>query len=185
VRKLVRSVALLSLLAAITSCAKQGGSRPTQPTEGAPAPQRGAPIEYAFESLDDREVSLAALKGRATVLVFIATYGDASIIQARFLKRVLNEHTPRFNAVGIFMEPIDNRPLARIFRDAAVLPYPLAMADAETIAGRGPFTGIDTVPSVVVLDTEGREVFRKVGVAHPDELEKAIRDAQRDVWGAK
>ena len=79
----------------------------------------------------------------------------------------------------------ENRPLARIFRDAVGLPFPLAMADAAAIAGRGAFTGIDTVPSVVVLDHEGREVWRKVGVAHADELIRAVRDALRDVWGAK
>jgi hypothetical protein len=150
----------------------------------AAAVPRGEPVAYAYESLDDREVSLAALKGRATVLVFIATYGDASIVQARFLKKVVAEHVPRINAAAVFMEPIENRPLARIFRDTVGLPYPLAMADSPTIAGHGPFVGLDTVPSVVVLDDEGREVFRKVGVAYPDELIRAVRDAQSSVWGA-
>ena len=151
----------------------------------APLAPRGQPVAYAFDSLDEREVSLAALKGRATVVLFIATYGDASILQARFAKKVLAEHSPRINVAAVFMEPIENRPLARIFRDAVGLPFPLAMADAAAIAGRGAFTGIDTVPSVVVLDHEGREVWRKVGVAHADELIRAVRDAQRDVWGAK
>ena len=156
----------------------------TPPPSAAPV-ARGAPIAYAFDSLDEREVSFEALKGRATVVLFIATYGDASIVQARFAKRVLAEHAPRINVAAVFMEPIENRPLARIFRDTVGLPYPLAMADPSTIAGRGAFAGVDTVPSVVVLDHEGREVWRKVGVAHADELIKALRDAQRDVWGQK
>ena len=130
-------------------------------------------------------MSLTALKGRATVILFIATYGDASIVQARFAKKVLAEHAPRINVAAVFMEPIENRPLARIFRDAIGLPYPLAMADPAAIAGRGAFAGIDTVPSAVVLDNEGREVWRKVGVAHADELIRALKDAQRDVWGEK
>jgi hypothetical protein len=138
---------------------------------------------YQFESLDEREVSTEALKGRATVLVFLATFGNDSIVQARFLKKVFREHVPRINAVAIFMEPIENRPLARIFRDAVGLPYQEAMADLDTIGGKGPFKGIDTIPSTVVLDADGREAFRKVGVTSPDELIRAIKDAQSTVWG--
>lgn len=166
----------------ISGCAaKPETSAPITP----PAASRGPPIAYAFDSLDEREISLVALKGRATVILFIATYGDASIVQARFAKKVLAEHAPRINVAAVFMEPIENRPLARIFRDTIGLPYPLAMADAQSIAGHGAFAGVDTVPSVVVLDHEGREVWRKVGVAHADELIRALRDAQRDVWGEK
>lgn len=142
-------------------------------------------VEYNYESLDDRPVSREALKGRACVVVFLASYGDASLLQARFLKKVFREHTPRINAAAIFLEPIENRPLVRVFRDAADLPFPVAMSDAETIVGKGAFTGIDTVPSVVVLDPEGRESWRKVGLASADELRQALRDAQREVWGAR
>lgn len=172
-------IALAGFLA-LASCSKK--DEPPRTPAAAPV-ARGEPVAYAFESLDDREVSLAAMKGRATIVVFIATYGDASIVQARFVKKVVAEYVPRINAAAVFMEPIENRPLARIFRDTVGLPYPLAMADSATIAGRGPFAGLDTVPSVVVLDDEGREVFRKVGVAYPDELIRAIKDAQSNVWG--
>ena len=36
------------------------------------------------ESLDERPVTTDGLRGRAVVLIFITTYGDASIVQARF-----------------------------------------------------------------------------------------------------
>lgn len=145
----------------------------------------GAPIAYEFASLDERPVSLAGLRGRATVLIFVTTYGDPSIVQARFLKKVFRGYTPRFHAAAVFMERVDNRPLARIWRDKLDLPYPAAMADEASIAGRGVFAGVDTVPSTVVLDEQGREVWRKTGVAGPEELERALRLAQRGVWGER
>jgi acetyl-CoA carboxylase alpha subunit len=119
------------------------------------------------------------------VIIFITTYGDASIVQARFLKKAIKEHVPRANAAAVFLERVENRPLARMFSDKLELPFPTAMGDEASIAGKGPFSGVDTVPSVVVLDEQGREVWRKVGVAHPEELDRALREAQRGVWGAK
>lgn len=174
--------ALLVLsLAALAGCAS---SRPEPARPKAAAPS-GPPVEFSFASIDEREVSSASLRGRATVIAFLTTYAAPSTVQARYLKKVAADHVPRINAALVFYEQPENRPLVRIFRDSLGLSIPTAMADAESIAGRGPFKGIDTVPSVVVLDSAGREVYRKVGVADAGELQRALRDAQADVWGPR
>lgn len=183
VRELLQIIGLTALCAGCSASAT--AAAPVEPTTAEPAKQVGAPVAYEFASLDDRPVSSEALRGRATVLIFVTTYGDASMLQARFLKKVFKEYSPRFNAAAVFLERVDNRPLARIFNDTLELPYPAAMGDEASIAGKGPFTGMDTVPGVVVLDPSGREVWRKIGVAMPDELTSAIREAQRTVWGEK
>ncbi|MCS6901336.1 MAG: hypothetical protein RMJ98_16915 [Myxococcales bacterium] len=151
----------------------------------APSPPRGPVVEFSFPSLDDRPVSHEAFRGRASLLVFLVTYGNDSLLQARFAKKVFLEHTPRINAAAIFLEPLENRPLVRVFRDSADLPFPAAMGDADSIAGRGAFKGLGAVPSVVVLDPEGREVWRKVGGAPPGEMHRALDEAQREVWGPR
>lgn len=166
-----------ALLLSLVGCAPD---KPANEPAAKPPAQRGAPIRFAYESLDDRPVSTEGVHGRATVVLFLVTYGDPSIIEARFVKKVLREHVPRINAAGIFLERIDNRPLARVFRDSLDLPFPLAMADEASIAGKGPFAGVDTVPTVVVLDAQGREVFRKVGVTYPGEIERALKEAQME-----
>jgi hypothetical protein len=139
-------------------------------------------VRYEFSSLDERPVSSEALQGRATVLVFLTTFGgnNDSIVQARFARKVYREHVPRINAAAVFMEPMNNLPLVRIYRDSVGLPFPIAMADTDTIAGKGPFRGVDAVPSAVVLDNQGREVWRKIGIATPAELRTALRKAQRN-----
>lgn len=162
-------------------CAGCGSSKPADaPT--APA-ARGPVLEYDFASLDERPVSRQGLQGRATIVAFLSSFGDASLLEARYVKKVFREHSPRINAAAVFLEPIDNRPLVRVFRDAADLPFPAAMGDQAAITGQSAFVGIDTVPSVVILDAAGREVWRKVGLTSPEELQKALREAQREVWG--
>jgi hypothetical protein len=174
-----RSLALACALAAGQALGCGGGS--SNPDARAPAADvASTPMERAFryESLDEHEVSSRALRGRATIIVFAATYGDASLVQTRFVQKVHAEHTPRVNAAAVFLEPVENRPLVRVFCNSLDLRFPAAMADAETIQGKGAFTGLNTVPSTVVLDAQGREVWRKVGVAPPDELRAALRRAQ-------
>jgi hypothetical protein len=164
-----------------------GCSPPPKPAAKPPPPAlpRGTALEFSFESLDERPVSHEALQGRASFLVFLATYGNDSLIQARFARKVFLEHTPRINAAAVFLEPIENRPLVRVFRDSADLPFPSAMGDADAIAGRGVFEGLGAVPSVIVLDAEGREVWRKIGGAPPGEIHRALNEAQREVWGPR
>ncbi|MCU0687637.1 MAG: TlpA family protein disulfide reductase [Polyangiaceae bacterium] len=174
-----RSLALACALAAGSALGCGGGA---SPDARAPEADASSPTarSFRYESLDEHEVSSNALKGRATVIVFAATYGDASLLQTRFVQKVHAEHTPRINAAAVFLEPVENRPLVRVFCNSLDLRFPAAMADADTIQGKGAFTGLNTVPSTVVLDAQGREVWRKVGVAIPDELKAAVRRAQAE-----
>lgn len=154
-------------------------SKPKEPSAPATPPlPRGDLVDFDFPSLDDRPTSSAGTRNRVTVVLFVTTYGDPSILAARFLTKVFREHTPRFNAIAVFLERVENRPLARIFCDQLALPYPAAMGSEADITGKGPFKGVDTVPSMVVLDRQGREVFRKVGVVKGDELVRVLRGAE-------
>jgi hypothetical protein len=56
----------------------------------------------------------------------------------------------------------------------------VALADAATIAGEGPFSGLHHVPSVVILDAEGREAFRHVGLITQEALEEVLRGIERE-----
>ena len=77
------------------------------------------------------------------------------------------------------LEVPDNRPLAEAFVAALGLKIPVAMADAATIAGDGPFAGLHHVPSIVILDREGREAWRHLGFIEQKELEQAVRAVER------
>jgi hypothetical protein len=58
-------------------------------------------------------------------------------------------------------------------------PYPVAIADRATLAGEGPFRGLHHVPSIVILDRQGREAYRRLGLIEGSALEEVLREVER------
>ena len=169
--------ALQRLLAVALTVTPVACSPPPEPAHApavAAAPS-GSPLHFDFETLDGKPLTSASLRGRITVLAFLTTYDFPSQAEARFLSSIARRHTPRLNAAALILEAAENRPLAEAFTAALGLPYPVALADAATIAGEGAFAGLHHVPSVVILDREGREAYRHVGLIEEPALEQAIR----------
>ena len=147
------------------------------------SPEPDAPVRnFRYMGLSGAVVDGVRFRGRMTLVAMIATYDTASQAQVRFLKSVLRHHAPRINVVVIVLEPAHHRPMVEAFAATLELPYPVAMADEVTIAGRGPFDGLHHVPSGVLLDRDGRERWRNIGLIEPRELREAIAryDDQRD-----
>ncbi|HTN86460.1 MAG TPA: TlpA disulfide reductase family protein [Sorangium sp.] len=173
----------LPLLLLAIGCAGSGDAV-REPVAGPPAaaasPARGPALTFSYETLDGRELSTASLAGRLSVIGFVATYDVASQAEARFLAGLFRDHTPRINAALLVLEASENRPLVEAFVAALKLPYPVALADAPTIAGEGPFAGLHHVPSVVILDADGREAFRHVGLITQEALDEVLRRIERE-----
>lgn len=110
---------------------------------------------------------------------FITTYDVASQAEVRFLVGLGRTHAPRLNVAFVVLEGRENRPLIEAFAAALSIPYPVAIADAETLEGQGPFAGLHHVPSVVILDRQGREVWRHLGLIKEAELEQAVRAVEQ------
>lgn len=138
----------------------------------------GAPLVFAYETLDGKQLTSDSLRGRITVIAFLTTYDFPSQAEARFLSSIAHRHVPRLNAAALILEAPENLPLVQAFTSALALPYPVAMADPATIAGEGAFSGLHHVPSIVILDREGREVYRHVGLIEEAALEQAIRSVE-------
>lgn len=144
----------------------------------APASAPGAltpPIAFSFETLDKKPLSTETVAGRITLIGFIATYDVASQAEVRFLSSLGRHHTPRVNVAFLVLEAEENRPLIETFVAALGISDPVAIADLDTIAGKGPFAGLHHVPSVIILDRQGREVWRHLGLVQEAELEQAVR----------
>jgi hypothetical protein len=136
----------------------------------------GALRDFGFTTLDGRTVSSEGYRGRMTVVAFITTYDLGSYVQARYVNTVFKRHKPRTNALVLVLEPPENLDLVQAFMDNYAIDCDVAMADAETIAGRGPFPGVGSVPSLVLLDRRGREVWRNLGIVTTDRLDAAITE---------
>jgi hypothetical protein len=167
-------VLFVALAAALVSCSK---TPPPETPEAlaAVARARGPAVRFRFDAIDGRPVSTAAFANRVSVIGFLTTYDVPSQVVARFLSTLERRHTPRVNVAALILEAPENLPLVEAFAASLRLGYPIALADAETIAGEGPFAGLHHVPSVVVLDRSGREAWRHVGFVGEAALEAAVR----------
>ena len=123
----------------------------------------------------DVVVSSESTRGRATALVFITTFDLASQVVVRRLGEVITTFTPRANAAAVVIEAPLYAELLPTYRESMSLPFPVVMADFATQRGAGPFGNIERVPVLVVLDREGREVFRAQGSLESAEIEAALR----------
>jgi hypothetical protein len=173
---MIRPRALLAALA--LTAAACGGSASSRPV-AAPVAARGPVLHFAFEGVDGRPISTAAFANRISVIGFLTTYDVPSQAEARFLTALAQHHTPRLNVAVLMLEAPENKPLVDAFVSTMGLPYPVALADAATIAGEGPFAGLHQVPSVVILDRQGREAFRHVGFLDETSLEAAVRAVEQ------
>ncbi len=122
-------------------------------------------------------VSSETTRGRATLLAFITTYDLVSQLLVRRLGEVIVEFTPRANAVAVVMEAPSYADLLPAYRESLSLPFPVVMVDFATEQGQGPFGDIAKVPTLVLLDREGREVWRHQGPLGSEEIRAALRRA--------
>jgi len=140
---------------------------------------RGQVQRYELGTTDGEELSAQSMHGRVTVLVFVTTFDLASQVAAKRLNQVLHSHRPRINAGAVVLEAAKYAPLAQVFRSALDLSYPVAIADLSTLQQSSTFGEVRSVPTVLVLDRDGREVLRKSGAFSVDELNGWLARAER------
>jgi hypothetical protein len=129
--------------------------------------------------MGDDVVNSDTTRGRVTVLVFITTFDLVSQLVVRRVGEVIVRFRPRANAAAVVVEAPQYAELLGAYRESLSLPYPVVMADFATQQGSGPFGDITKVPTTVVLDRDGAEVWRHQGPLGPDEIESALRRASQ------
>ncbi len=148
------------------------------PTTAAQSPQGKAPVEFSFASVGGEPITDESFRGRVTVILFATTFDLPSQAQAKRLEDIFRTRAPRINALLVILEAPRYVDLARSYRRVLGLHYPVAMADAETRSGRGPFGDVRAVPSWVILDARGRVTFAGSGELEPARLLELIEKAQ-------
>jgi hypothetical protein len=146
------------------------------PEARAPEPH-GDPVLFSYIAVDGSSLDSQGTRGRATVVLFFTSYDMASQMLARRLEELRRQHTPRINVIGVALEAPKYDLLVSAFGESLGLGYPLVMADRGTLSGRGPFGEVRGVPTVVVLNRQGREVWRRQGAPSNAELHEALAAA--------
>jgi hypothetical protein len=131
---------------------------------------RGQVQRYVFGTTDGQELSAEGMRGRVTALLFVTTFDLASQVAAKQLDQVFHTHRPRINAGAVVVEAAKYAPLADVFRSTLDLSYPVAIADLDMLGRNSTLGEVRSVPTLVILDAEGREVTRKTGTFSLQEL---------------
>jgi hypothetical protein len=179
------AVAARSACAALAALAACGGPpRPAAPPPGASAVALSPPVDFAFDSLDVRPVTAESTRGQPTLIAFVTTASLPAQAQVDFLVAMAKNDGERVHYAVVALEPRENRELVEMYARSLSIPFPVAMADRDTIAGPGPFGDVRQVPVTVLLDRAGRVVWRVEGrVAKSAEIRAAMRSLGPAVAG--
>jgi len=163
----------------LLACGSKAGSGPpagvSSNTGDLPLPATDRPVRYAFDALDEREVSSETMRGKPTVIVFVTTGDLVGQAQVSYLVHMAKNDGGDVNYAMVAIHPRKEIVLVEAYRQTLGVTFPVALADASTITGSGPFGELPAVPAVVILDRGGRIVWKHVGLAKNEELRSHMR----------
>jgi hypothetical protein len=164
---------------AIAGCSAKRTDLVAVGVSGKPGPTfPNDPVTYLFDPLDERPVSSAAHRGKPTVLAFVTTGDIVGQAQVDYLVAMAKNDGAKVNYAIVALHPRKEIMLVEAYLSALKVEFPVALGDPSVMMPSGVFGEISAVPTVVVLDRDGRIVWKHTGLAKPDELRGHMRRAQ-------
>ena len=145
------------------------GSASSSPLVGQIAPDFSLPVLHGGDQTS--RIKLSALRGNVVVLDFWASWCRPCAAQSR----ILSEMAPRQESSVMFVgvNTADNADRARAFAEREQLPYVAVLDSGEVAAAYG----AESLPTLVVIDANGRVVSAASRVMSASEVEAAIAKA--------
>lgn len=172
----VRDVFLAASIAvAVAGCGPKAVEAPVGASDkpGERLPEK--PVTYAFDTLDERPVSSSAFQGKPTVLAFVTTGDIVGQAQVDYLVAMAKNDSAKVNYALVALHPRKELPIVAAYAYSLKVEFPVALSDASVMTAAGPFGEISAVPTVIILDREGRIVWKHTGLAKSDELRGHMR----------
>jgi hypothetical protein len=139
---------------------------------GPPLPSTEKATVYAFDSLDERPVSSESMRGKTTVIVFVTTGDIVGQAQVSYVVHMAKNDGNRVNYVVVALHPRKEVVLVESYRDTLGVTFPVALGEGAASSAGGPFGEIAAVPTIVVLDPDGRIVWKHTGLAKSEEIRR-------------
>jgi hypothetical protein len=158
-----------------TGCTKQTELAPAGVSDKPGATFPDKPVTYAFDPLDERPVSSAAHRGKPTILAFVTTGDIVGQAQVDYLVAMAKNDGAKVNYALIALHPRKEIMLVEAYLSALKVEFPAALGDPSVMAPQGPFGEFAAVPTVVILDRDGKIVWKHTGLAKADELRGRMR----------
>jgi thiol-disulfide isomerase/thioredoxin len=159
------------LIAAAAAWAAFHWSHPTtKPHEGLAA---GDAVAFARDTLDGRHVSLDDYRGRVVLVDFWATWCGPCHLQADILAPLYAEYRAR----GVEFLSVSVGEEANTVRDFVAhtpSPYPVLIDPEDKLS---PQFGIVALPTVLIVDKNGKVAYFNFGISDAPTLRKALAEA--------
>lgn len=127
--------------------------------------------DFALKTIDGEALSLSSFRGRVVVIDFFATWCKPCVQEVPELAKIRQRYSQeQIVVVSLDVDPSEDPDLLRGFREAHGISWPIC-AYASSVADD---YEVKAIPTIVIVDREGRVAYVHVGYATADELSQAI-----------
>lgn len=185
----MRRVAIALLLAFTAACSKENTAHPMVATKKKPvAPVTAGRTDvgdvmpgYSTDYLNGKHFDLAAEKGNVVLLNLWATWCVPCRYEIPELQKLHNRYASRgFKVIGVSVDESGSDSVKQYVEEEKIT-YPIAL-DADGHLANVLQTTV--LPTSVVIDRNGRIVWRKIGALMPNETASLDALLQRTLGGA-
>jgi len=127
--------------------------------------------EFRLKELSGKDVTLEASRGKIVVLNFWATWCGPCRQEIPGLIALQNRYAGRLQIIGLVVDEDDDKNVRDVM-EAEGINYPVALADMKT---RLEYGGITALPTMFLINADGRVVQKHVGLYNPALYETEVR----------
>jgi thiol-disulfide isomerase/thioredoxin len=127
--------------------------------------------EFKLKTLDGKDLTLEGSRGKVILLNFWATWCGPCRAEIPSLIQLQKRYNDRLQIIGLDVDDDDAKEVRNVV-DSEGINYPVALTSPEVRIAYG---GITALPTVFVINAEGRAVQKHVGLFNPALYETEVR----------